>query len=66
MQQTDPTFGNPAYPGLNKFLNEFHDIRGNDTFVPNASKVQTTLNTIGSGNTFAGDIQALLEYISSL
>ena len=57
---TDPTFGDPIYPGLNKFINEFHDIRGNESIVPNASKVQLTLNTIGAGSTIAIDIEAIL------
>ena len=65
-QQTDPDFGDPSYPGLNKFINEFHDIRGNGTFVPMASKVQTTLSTLASGSTFELDISVILAYISSI
>ncbi|MEM7307084.1 MAG: beta-propeller fold lactonase family protein [Planctomycetota bacterium] len=65
-QQSDPVFGHPSYPALQKFFNEFHDIRGHEDFVPGASKVQVTLQTLASGSTFDADIQALLEYISSL
>ncbi len=65
-QLNDPVYGNPTYPSVNKFFNEFHDIRGDDTFVVSASKVQLTLQTIASGSTFDADILALLEYIQSL
>jgi YVTN family beta-propeller protein len=65
-QTTDPVYGDPSFPALNKFFNEFHDVRGNDTFVPNASKVQLTLQTIANGSTFDADIEALLAYILSL
>ena len=65
-QQTDPVFGDTAYPSLQKFFNEFHDVRGHETFVVGASKVQVTLQTLASGSTFSADIEALLEYISSL
>jgi hypothetical protein len=65
-QTTDPVYGDPSFPSVNKFFNEFHDIRGNDMFVTNASKVQLTLQTLTSGSTFDADILALLEYIQSL
>lgn len=67
-QMTSPVYGTPAfpgqtpYPGLQKFFNEFHDVRGHEQFVQGASKVQTTLN---STNVDA-DIEALLAYIKSL
>jgi len=63
---SDPTYGHASYAGLNKFKNEFHDIRGDDTFVSNASKVQLSLMTIASGSTFDADVEALLAYIESL
>ena len=66
VQQTDPVYGNASYPGLQKFFNEFHDVRGHEEFVPGASKVQLTLQTVASGSTFQVDIEALLEYIISL
>ena len=68
-QALSPIYGQPAYggpqvnPGLNKFFNEFHDVRGHEQFVPGASKVQ--LNLI-SGANVNNDIEALLAYISSL
>lgn len=65
-QMTDPQYGNPNYPGLGKFINEFHDIRGNDMFDPGASKVQVTLQTAAAGSTPEADIEALLAYIRSL
>jgi hypothetical protein len=67
-QMTSPIYGTPAfpgqtpYPGLYKFFNEFHDVRGHEQFVQGASKVQTTLN---SPNVEA-DIEAILAYIKSL
>ena len=67
-QMTSPIYGTPAfpgqtpYPGLYKFFNEFHDVRGHEQFVQGASKVQTTLN---SPNVDA-DIEAILAYIKSL
>ena len=65
-QMTDPVYGSPAYPspqpGLKKFFNEFHDIRGHEFFVPNASKVQLNLQSVD----VEADIEALLAYISSL
>ncbi|MCZ6597238.1 MAG: hypothetical protein O7B99_06355, partial [Planctomycetota bacterium] len=67
LQLTDPVYGNALYPGVQKFFNEFHDARGHEDFVPGASKVQTTLLTFTTpGATIDEDIQALLEYISSL
>jgi hypothetical protein len=65
-QQTDPVYGHPSYPGIQKFWNEFHDIRGNESLVAGSSKVQVTLKTIPEGSTIGADVQALLEYISSL
>ena len=65
-QMTDPVFGDPSLPGLNKFKNEFHDIRGDDTFFANSSKVQLTLQTLANGRTFDEDIRDILEYIQSL
>ena len=63
---TDPVFGDLSLPGLNKFKNEFHDIRGDDTFFANSSKVQLTLQTLANGRTFDEDIRDILEYIQSL
>ena len=65
-QMTDPVYGGPFLPTLNKFKNEFHDVRGDDTFFPNSSKVQLTLQTLANGRTFDEDIRDLLEYIRSL
>ena len=65
-QVSDPVFGNPAYPGLQKFFNEFHDLRGHEDMVTGASKVQVTLQTLASGSTFDADIEAILAYIASL
>ncbi len=65
-QQVDPTYGNPAYPGLQKHYNEFHDVVGHEQFVPGASKVQATLQTIASGSTFQADIEALLAFVASI
>jgi len=62
-QQTDPVYGNPAFPALNKFHNEFHDVRGLNMA---ASKVQLTLQTVANGSTIDADVQALLDYIRSL
>ncbi|MCE9593690.1 MAG: hypothetical protein K8S98_05815 [Planctomycetes bacterium] len=67
-QMNDPVYGSPAYgfgpafPGVQKFFNEFHDVRGHQAIVPGSSKVQITLQ---SSNVQA-DIDALLSYISSL
>ncbi len=65
-QQTDPTYGDASFPGVQKFLNEFHDIRGDGSIVPNSSKVQITLQTLASGSTVQDDVEALLAYIESL
>lgn len=68
-QAIDPVYGSPAYssgpahPGLNKFFNEFHDVRGHEQFQPGASKVQ--LNLI-SGANVNNDIEALLAFIQSI
>jgi YVTN family beta-propeller protein len=66
IQQTDPVYGNPAYPGLQKFFNEFHDVRGHEEFFVGSSKVQVTLKTLLAGSTFDADIEALLAYIEAL
>lgn len=66
VQQNDPVYGNPAYPGLKKLFNEFHDVRGHEDFFFGASKVQLTLQTLASGSTFDADISAILAYIQSL
>lgn len=57
-----PAYGGPAYPGLNKFFNEFHDVRGHEQFAQGASKVQLNLNSIN----VQADIEALLAFIQSL
>jgi hypothetical protein len=68
-QAFDPVYGQGAYggpqtfPGLNKFFNEFHDVRGHEQFVPGASKVQINLV---SGANVDNDIEALLAYIQAL
>lgn len=66
-QILNAVYGSPAYsgvgqPGLKKFYNEFHDVRGHEKFVPNASKVQLNLQSVDVD----ADIEALLAYISSL
>ena len=65
-QIADPQYGDPSFPTLNKFLNEFHDIRGDGSVVPNSSKVQVTLQTLANGSTVEDDVEALLAYIESL
>ena len=65
-QTTDPVYGDPSFPGIQKLWNGEHDIRGEETFAPGASKVQLSLLTIASGSTFAADIDAIVDYISSL
>jgi hypothetical protein len=65
-QMSDPVYGDPTFPGVNKFINEFHDVRGNGRFVPNSSKVQVTLQSVASGSTVDADLEALLAYISAL
>lgn len=68
-QALSPIYGSPAYPGepafpgLLKFFNEFHDVRGHEQFAPGASKVQ--LNLI-SGPNVNSDIEALLAFIESI
>ena len=49
-------------PGLNKFFNEFHDVRGHEQFVQGASKVQLDLHSVN----VQADIEALLAYITSI
>ena len=66
LHANDPVYGDPSFPSLNKFLNEFHDIRGDGSVVPNSSKVQVTLQTLSAGSTIEADLEALLEYIASL
>jgi hypothetical protein len=67
-QQISPIYGTPAFPaqpafpGLNKLFNEVHDIRGHEQFVPGASKVQLTLQSLNKD----ADVEALLAYIQSL
>jgi YVTN family beta-propeller protein len=57
-----PAYTGPAFPGLNKFFNEFHDVRGHEQFVQGASKVQLNLNSTN----VQADIEALLAFIQSL
>ena len=67
-QALSPIYGSPAfpgqtpYPGLNKFFNEFHDVRGHEQFVQGASKVQLDLHSTNA----QADIEALLAYITSI
>jgi hypothetical protein len=68
-QSIDPVYGTPAfgggappYAGLNKFFNEFHDVRGHNDIVPNSSKVQLNLQSIN----VQADIEAILAFIQSL
>ena len=65
-QQTDPVYGDPSFAGLGKYVNEFHDLRGDGSIVPNSSKVQITLQTDLAGSTVEDDLEALLAYIQSL
>lgn len=60
-QHSDPKYGNPTYPKMQKFFNEFHDVRGNE-LIPQTSKVQLNLQ---SSNKDA-DIDAILSFIQSL
>ena len=70
VQENDPIYGSPAYtavgkpelPGGKKLFNEFHDIRGHEFFVPLASKVQLTLQSIDAD----ADTEAILAYVRSL
>jgi hypothetical protein len=57
-----PAYTGPALPGMNKFFNEFHDVRGHEQFHAGASKVQVNL----SSTNVNADIEALLAYIESL
>lgn len=71
-------YSGAALPHLNKFVNEFHDIRGNNLFAPgtnpNPSKVQLDLrsaveagvNGVTVTEQIDADIEALLAYIESL
>ncbi|MBI5432609.1 MAG: hypothetical protein HZA52_07255 [Planctomycetes bacterium] len=67
-QMFDSVYGSPAYPsgpafpGVLKFYNEFHDVRGHEQFVQGASKVQINLQSTN----VQADIEALLSYITSL
>lgn len=66
-QAISPVYGSPAFPGaafpgMNKFFNEFHDVRGHEQFHAGASKVQVNL----SSTNVDADIEALLAYIESL
>jgi DNA-binding beta-propeller fold protein YncE len=68
-QSTSRVYGTPAYsgslpplPGLQKFFNEFHDIRGHEDFVQGASKVQLNLQSVNVD----ADIDAILAFIRSL
>ncbi len=67
-QALSPIYGSPAfpgltpYPGLGKFFNEFHDVRGHEQFVQGASKVQLDLHSTN----VQADIEALLAYIASI
>lgn len=67
-QMIHPVYGDPAYglnptrPGTMKIFNEAHDVRGHETFVPGASKVQLTLLSTD----VEADIDAILAFISSL
>lgn len=71
-------YSDPSYPLANKFVNEFHDIRGNNLFAPggnpNPSKVQLDLRSsvqaVNDGRTLTEqldlDIEAILAYIQSI
>jgi hypothetical protein len=67
-QMFSPVYGSPAYtsgpafPGVYKLYNEFHDVRGHEQFVQGASKVQINLQSTN----VQADIEALLSYITSL
>ena len=66
IQNVAGQYGDPSFPGLQKLFNGEHDIRGHEQFLPGASKVQLTLQTLLNGSTFDADIQAILEYVQSL
>jgi hypothetical protein len=61
-QMTDPVYGNSGYPTTFKWFNEFHDLRGHEDIVPQASKVQLSLVSVDK----QADIEAILAYIQSL
>lgn len=61
-QRDDPKYGDPGRIHLQKFFNEFHDLRGHEDIVPGASKVQLDLQSVD----VEADIEAVLAYISSL
>ncbi len=67
-----------SYPLMNKFINEFHDIRGNSVHAPgtnpNPSRVQLDLvsaaeaiaNGVSTQEQIDDDVEAILEFIQSL
>jgi hypothetical protein len=67
-QDFSPIYGSPAwggappYPTLQKFFNEFHDVRGHEQFFPGASKVQINLQSVNVNR----DIESILAYIQAL
>ncbi|QDU70089.1 YncE family protein [Engelhardtia mirabilis] len=61
-QMNDPVYGSANYPTTFKWFNEFHDIRGHEDIVPQASKVQVSLVSTDKD----ADIEAILAFISSL
>ena len=56
--------GDPAYNGVHKFFNEFHDLRGHQDIVPQVSKVQLDLQSTPA--TIESDIDAILSFVQSL
>ncbi len=63
-QTSDPVYGDPTLPEVFKVFNGEHDVRGHEIFVPNSSKVQTTLQSTALG--LDDDVEAILAYIQSL
>ena len=63
-QLTDPVYGDATAPGIFKLFNGEHDVRGHQGFVPNISKVQSTLLSTPMGVDM--DVEAILAYIRSL
>lgn len=61
-QNIDGKYGDSSRIGLQKFFNEFHDLRGHEEFVPVASKVQINLQSADVD----ADIEAILQYVRSL
>jgi len=61
-QLNDPVYGDPTLPGVQKFFNEFHDIRGHQDLVPSSSKVQLNL----SSTDVQSDIEAILAFVRAL